>query len=279
MKCSAAIWKTVSGAKSATGRRSPALLMSPSSTVRWPRRPRFSRCSRLPSLKSSTTRTSAPASSNASTRWEPMNPAPPVTRTRSIYRGLPLVWHVASAGSAAAASEPATQAPGCLPGDHIGWSGDYERSLGQCGTPVHRAGSRRTPGPPGRPGSPRRAEPFSPPPGTAPAPALGQVRQEAQAGEAGLAAAGGPAAEVIAGDPQPRAGDQHVVRPVPARPGVQPGGAGGVLDQRPARRAGVQARQAGRRYRPGAGLVALELVVEPAVVAGHVDGIGVGRRR
>src|SRR5438876_2913218 len=37
--------------------------------------------SRFPLLRLSTTRTRAPRSTSASTRWEPMNEAPPVTRT------------------------------------------------------------------------------------------------------------------------------------------------------------------------------------------------------
>ena len=39
------------------------------------------RFSTRPLLRSSTTRTRAPRSTSASTRWEPMNEAPPVTRT------------------------------------------------------------------------------------------------------------------------------------------------------------------------------------------------------
>ena len=85
MKCSAAMWKTASGANSATGRRSAELLMSPSTTVSVPGEPCCSRCACLPRLKLSKTRTSFPASRSESTRWDPMNPAPPVTSMRSIY--------------------------------------------------------------------------------------------------------------------------------------------------------------------------------------------------
>src|SRR6266545_3831290 len=42
---------------------------------------RPSRLSRLPVEKLSRTRTSSPRSTSAATRFEPMNPAPPVTRT------------------------------------------------------------------------------------------------------------------------------------------------------------------------------------------------------
>src|SRR5262249_58354918 len=107
---------------------------------------------------------------------------------------------------------------------------------------------------------------------------LGVGGREATPGKAGLAAAGGAAAEVVAGDPQPGAGEQHVARPVPARPAVRAGGAWGVADQRPARRSRRQARQAGGRYCARAGLVALVLVVEPAVVAADIHRAGVGDR-
>src|SRR5262249_39904386 len=47
------------------------------------------RCARLtgrPVLKSSRTRTRSPDAERASTRWEPMKPAPPVTRKRPPIR-------------------------------------------------------------------------------------------------------------------------------------------------------------------------------------------------
>src|SRR5204863_258964 len=42
--------------------------------------------SRLPVAKLSTTTTSSPRSINASTRFDPMNPAPPVTTTRILRK-------------------------------------------------------------------------------------------------------------------------------------------------------------------------------------------------
>src|SRR5262249_21935723 len=44
--------------------------------------------SRLPLLRLSTTRTRAPRSTSASTRWEPMNDAPPVTSTRLPFQSI-----------------------------------------------------------------------------------------------------------------------------------------------------------------------------------------------
>ena len=102
--------------------------------------PSLPRCSRLPILKSSTTSTSAPESSSESTRWEPMKPAPPVTRTRSIYRGLPFVRHVAPAGPAAAASLPASAAPDACPviiSAGQGFMGGF-RALVDASSPVWR---------------------------------------------------------------------------------------------------------------------------------------------
>src|SRR5215468_1901639 len=75
--------------------------------------------------------------------------------------------------------------------------------------------------------------------------ALGRVRKEADPGETRDTSALDSPAEVVAGDPQPGTGEQHVVGPVPARPGVQPGRAGRVADQRAARGSGRQAGQAG----------------------------------
>ena len=51
------------------------------------------RLARVPVTRLSRTRTSQPRASAASTRWEPMNPAPPVTRilTARDYSGLPPV--------------------------------------------------------------------------------------------------------------------------------------------------------------------------------------------
>src|SRR5919201_6670101 len=72
----AARWKTISGrAVSNTG--SASARMSPTWSVA-----RSSTFSRLPEDRSSSTCTSSPRSSSASTRFEPMNPAPPVTIAR-----------------------------------------------------------------------------------------------------------------------------------------------------------------------------------------------------
>src|SRR5262249_12965121 len=87
------------------------------------------------------------------------------------------------------------------------------------------------------------------------------VGQGAYAGRTRDAAALGVTAEVVAGDPQPRIGEQHVVCAVPSGPAVQPL-AGGVQDQRSARRAGGQAGQAGSGDRARALRVAAVLVVE-----------------
>src|SRR5262249_15918452 len=55
------------------------------------------------------------------------------------------------------------------------------------------------------------------------------VAQEADAGVAGDATALALVVEVVAGDPQARGGDQHVIGTQPARPRVPAGRAPGVL--------------------------------------------------
>ncbi len=134
---------------------------------------------------------------------------------------------------------------------------------------VHRTGGRRTRDRAGLPGRLCQA--------VARRPRLAQPRPGARTCTAGSRGRRSPSCrrrrsrrEVVAGDPQPpAAGEQHVVRSVPARPAVQPGGAGRVEDQRPAGRPGVRPGQARCRYRAGARLVAAVLVVEPPVVPGR----------
>ena len=75
---SAPWWKTSSTPRTAVCTRSYER-RSPSTTST--SRPSEARFARLPVEKLSSTRTSSPRSSSASTRFEPMNPAPPVTST------------------------------------------------------------------------------------------------------------------------------------------------------------------------------------------------------
>ncbi len=76
----AARWKIVSGLACPTA---PATASASRMSTSWSWAPllsALSRFSRLPVERSSTTVTSSPRSSRASTMFEPMNPAPPVTR-------------------------------------------------------------------------------------------------------------------------------------------------------------------------------------------------------
>src|SRR4051812_32959739 len=84
----AARWKTTSGL-TRPNRSSIAVASRMSdSTSSAPRSIAPARFSRLPVEMSSTTVTSSPRSSRASTRFEPMKPAPPVTRVRMQRRIL-----------------------------------------------------------------------------------------------------------------------------------------------------------------------------------------------
>src|SRR6476620_1890735 len=76
----AARWKTTSGCRVwKTSAIAAASVMS-ASTSSAPLASAWSRFSRRPVDRSSTTTTGSPRSTSASTRWEPMKPAPPVTR-------------------------------------------------------------------------------------------------------------------------------------------------------------------------------------------------------
>src|SRR5450631_1581688 len=94
------------------------------------------------------------------------------------------------------------------------------------------------------------------------------VREEADAGPVGERAALVGAIQVIAGYPQARAGDQHVV-------GTEPASPGGVVGQRAGGRA--QPLDAGRGDRPGTREIAAVGVRRPALVPGEVRGARVGR--
>ena len=78
------------------------------------------------------------------------------------------------------------------------------------------------------------------------------------------AAAVGVAGEVVAGEPQAGAGQQHVVHPVPPRPAVPPGGALGVEQERPTGGARGEAAQTGRVEIAGAGVPRKRLMTGPA---------------
>src|SRR5450756_1910952 len=89
-EATAARWHTAAQPSTAS-RILNSLRTSPAMSWKWPpcaaasaSAPRRFSC--LPVLKSSRTRTSCPAVSRASTRCEPMNPAPPVTRIRPSMR-------------------------------------------------------------------------------------------------------------------------------------------------------------------------------------------------
>src|SRR5262245_21790125 len=79
---------------------------------------------------------------------------------------------------------------------------------------------------------------------------------------------------VVAGDPQSRTRNQRIVRPRPARPGIQ-GGAAGVEQIVPS--AWVQALHARVGYRAGAFEIAAVRVLRPPFVTGRVHGTGIGR--
>src|SRR3954452_12275093 len=93
----AARWKTSSGATSAITRRTAAASAIDSSYSVAPRPRAASRFSLRPVARLSRTATSSPRSSRASTRLEPMKPAPPVTSARmkrarlhAVQRGEPV---------------------------------------------------------------------------------------------------------------------------------------------------------------------------------------------
>src|ERR1700753_223303 len=76
----AARWKTSSGRASAKSAPTAAPSRTSTSATRAPLSSAFSRLARRPVDRSSRTGTSSPRSINESTRLEPMNPAPPVTK-------------------------------------------------------------------------------------------------------------------------------------------------------------------------------------------------------
>src|SRR3954451_8774512 len=78
----AARWKTMSGRAAARALRIRSASRMSASSKPAPRDSATVRFSRLPVARLSMTRTSSPRSSSASTRFEPMKPAPPVTRAR-----------------------------------------------------------------------------------------------------------------------------------------------------------------------------------------------------
>src|SRR4051812_10584168 len=67
------------------------------------------RLSVLPPLRSSITHTLAPSARRASTRWEPIKPAPPVTRTRAPSKELP--WRERQLVSDGVFIRPASERP------------------------------------------------------------------------------------------------------------------------------------------------------------------------
>src|SRR6266704_3852275 len=184
-------------------------------------------------------------------------PEPPGgSRPRSFVTGP---WPCLPGGT------PPREPPGgpCLPGGSAPPNPDGLRP----GWPAER--SSRTPDGRGPRGAPRGLRSL-----------LGSgVGQEADPRVPGGAAAHGRALEVVAGDPQARAGKQHVVRAQPACPGVQPGGLPCVLQQRPARGPGGEPAHARRVDRAGTRVVTAVGVVRPALGAAHVHGARVGRHR
>src|SRR5205823_7924323 len=87
----AAWWKTTRTPRVARS-TTPRCRMSPRTTSsRRPNALAKGRLLRAPVEKLSSTRTRAPSARSRSTRWEPMKPAPPVTRNRSATRRL---WHL-----------------------------------------------------------------------------------------------------------------------------------------------------------------------------------------